>query len=66
MHLLTNNLEEDESDTDKVNNESRKSNKLPPQKIVKVDSQPMKTKKQENSWGSTICILHVGGSKTIL
>lgn len=49
MHLVTNNLEEDESDTDKVNNESRKSNKLPPQKIVKVDSQPMKTKKQENS-----------------
>lgn len=28
MHLVTNNLEEDESDTDKVNNESRKSNKV--------------------------------------
>lgn len=30
MHLVTNNLEEDESDTDKVNNESRKSNKVTP------------------------------------
>lgn len=29
MHLVTNNLEDDESDTDKVNNESRKSNELP-------------------------------------
>lgn len=48
MHLVTNNLEEDESDTDKVNNESRKSNKVT-QKIVKADSQPMKTKKQDNS-----------------
>lgn len=49
MHLVTNNLEEDESDTDKVNNESRKSNKVTKKKIVKVDSQPMKTKKQDNS-----------------